>query len=112
MPTRFSIDEQLDNGLRARGMPVVEFSKVALAEGIARASKTRLFEAFRDTRPLDNELAQQLWALWQEIDEMAKSFEPFRLDLSLGSKVHEWLGSRRRSEVYSVVVSGLDTEDK
>jgi hypothetical protein len=105
-----SIDQSLNDGLQNRRMPVAEFSKVAHLEGIAGASKSYLFDAFRDQRPLPNVVAQKLWDLWQEIDQMAKSFEPFRLDLSNGISVHEWLRARRNGDIFSVVVKLNDIE--
>ena len=110
MPTKYSIDGRLLEGFELRGMPVAEFSKSADAEGIRGASKTVLNEAFRDVRPLKNEVAERLWELWKEIDEMAKSFEPFSLDLSDGLRVHDWLKARREGTVYSVVVRPDDSD--
>jgi hypothetical protein len=104
MPTPLSIDGMLDNGLRTHRMSVQEFAKVAAADGI-HVSKSRLFAAFNDTQPLDGKLAQELWALWTEIESMCKSFAPFRLSLDVGADVHSWLCARRNGDLWSTVVN-------
>ncbi len=100
-----SIDRRLDGALLEHGMPVAEFAICAKKCGIEKASKSRLFQAFREELALENDVALKLWSLWQEIEEMAKSFEPFKLDLSCGSLVCDWLQARRAGEVYAVVIS-------
>jgi hypothetical protein len=95
MPTPHSIDGKLLAGFELRGMPVSEFAVVARAEGIRGASKTVLNEAFRDVKALPNETASQLWALWQEIEELCQRSAPFVLDLSDGKRAHDWLVAYR-----------------
>jgi hypothetical protein len=96
----------LNDGL-ADKMSVVEFAKCARLDGIRDCGKTVLFDAFREggqSKPLPRDIAQKLWDLWREISEMAKSFEPFKLDLSNGAAVHEWLVARRDDDVFVAVV--------
>ena len=107
MPATHSIDQKLLDGLTLRGMPVDQFAKVAGLDGIRGASKTVLNESFRDVRALRNDVAERCWALWQEIEEMCKSFEPFALSLKDGEQVHGWLVARRKGEVFAIVVDGV-----
>ena len=114
MPTPHSIDGKLLAGLELRRMPVAQFSIVAGFEGIRNASTTKLNEAFRDVDPLPNETAARLWALWLEIDELARSVEPLTLDLRNGKLVHEWLVKHRQGELIGtqdVVVVVVPSED-
>jgi len=107
MPAKFSTDQKLLDGLTARAMPVDQFSIVAAKEGIRGASKTVLNESFRDVRPLKNDVAEKLLALWQEIDAMCREFEPFALSLKDGAQVHGWLVARRAGKVFHIVIDGL-----
>ncbi len=104
MPTALSIDGKLLAGLDLRGMPVSEFAKIAALENIRGASKTKLNEAFRDVAPLQNETALKCWSLWEEIEGLCKSLEPFALSLGDGDKVHRWLTAVRNKRVVSVVL--------
>ena len=103
MPT--GIDKLLLEGLELRQMPVASFSRVAALRGIRGGSTTILNEAFRDVRSLDGEVGLRLWELWQEIESLCKSLEPFCLSLRDGEKVHEWLTAVRGGRVISVVLS-------
>jgi hypothetical protein len=98
MQTQFSIDYRLNEGLQNRGMPVQAFASLAELEGIRFASKSKLFDAFAGRKSLQNETAEALWSLWLEIETLCRSFEPYRLDLSDGPLVHQWLASRRETE--------------
>lgn len=95
MQTQFSIDHRLNEVLQKRSMPVQAFAIVAEKRGIRFASKSKLFDAFAGRKSLQNETAKSLWDLWQEIDALCKAFEPYRLDLSDGEEVHQWLEVRR-----------------
>jgi hypothetical protein len=57
-------------GLELRGMSVEEFAVVARLAGIRFCSRARLNEAFRD-RPLRNDVAIEIWRLWEELEWMA-----------------------------------------
>jgi len=107
MLTTGSIDYKMNEGLLLRQMSVDQFAIVAGKENIPRASKSKLFEAFRGVKALQNETAVLLWALFREIDTMCLEFEPFALDLKDGERVHGWLLARRNGELYSIVIDGL-----
>lgn len=94
MQTQFSIDYRINEGLQRRSMPVQAFAVVAEKEGIRFASKSKLFDAFAGRKGLQNETALELWNLWEKIETLCRSFEPFKLDLSNGEHVHQWLTSR------------------
>ena len=107
MLTTGSIDYKLNDGLQRRKMQVEEFAHAAALENISKASKSKLFEAFRGVKSLENQTAVRLWNLWLEIEALCQRAEPFQLDLSDGAKVHEWLMSQRAEELYLVVVNCL-----
>jgi len=96
MLTTGSIDYRLNEGLQLRQMPVQEFAVVAHMNGIRNASKSKLFEAFRGVKALQNETAIQLWALWQEVEELCQRSAPLILDLSDGEQVYNWLVIQRK----------------
>jgi hypothetical protein len=102
-----SIDFRLDKGLSSRQMPVAEFAICAAKENISKSSKSKLFEAFRGVKALENQTAVRLWELWLEIDALCQRFQPFVLDLSDGERVHDWLVARRSGTIYSAVVADL-----
>jgi len=104
MPSKFSIDGRLKDGLDRCGMPVSEFAKVAALENIRYASKTVLNEAFRDVKPLQPDTALSLWQLFQEIEGMCHGFRPYILNLVNGEQVHQWLVARRNSELVAYVL--------
>ena len=108
MLTTGSIDYRLNEGLQLRQMPVQEFAIVAHMNGIRNASKSKLFEAFRGVKSLQNETAIQLWALWKEIEELCQAINPLALDLSDGSRVHDWLIARRKDTLNIITVGPED----
>ena len=81
-----------DIGLR--NMSVEAFAQTAFLDGIKFASKARLNEAFRDKnpKPLRDDVAEQVWTLWKEIESMALEVyarAPWAvMDLSDGNRVH------------------------
>lgn len=96
MPASLSIEVRLQEGLRERGMSTAEFARVAELEGIRFASRAQLDRAFRDpTKQLRGDVAERLWALWSEIEHLQFWCYvvglPVKIDLSDGTKVHEWL---------------------
>ena len=93
------IDKMLNDALIARSMPVDQFAITATLDGIRFASKSKLFEAFRDVKPLGNETAVACWGLWKEIDTLARSVEPLTLNLKDGAKVHEWVTLLRAEQL-------------
>jgi hypothetical protein len=107
MLTSGSIDYRLNEGLQLRQMPVQEFAICAAKENIGKASKSKLFEAFRGVKSLENQTAVRLWELWLEIDALCQRFQPFVLDLSDGARVHDWLVARRSGTIYSAIVADL-----
>jgi hypothetical protein len=111
MLTKYSIDYKLNEGLQLRHMPVQEFAVAAILDGIRGASKSKLFEAFRGIKSLQNETAVELWGLWTEIEQLCRDAEPLALDLSDGRKIHEWLQSRRAERLYLIVVNCLKEGD-
>ena len=105
MPASLSIESRLQEGLRERGMSTTEFARVAELENIRFASRAQLDRAFRDDKPLRGDVAERLWSLWQEIEHLQfwcyVAGLPCKIDLSDGTKVHEWLQmlrERMRSE--------------
>jgi hypothetical protein len=106
--TTGSIDYKLNEGLQLRGMPVEEFAAIAAKERIRFASKSRLFESFRNGKSLPNETAEPLWKLWQEIEALCQRAGRFRLDLSDGLQVYEWLKASREGSVYFIAVDLRD----
>ncbi len=96
MPASLSIESRLQEGLRERGMSTTEFAKVAELENIRFASRAQLDRAFRDpTKPLRGDVAERLWKLWYQIENLQFWCYvvglPFKIDLSDGAKVFEWL---------------------
>ena len=82
--------KELRKGLENRGMPVAEFAALLLAEGVPFASKTKLNECWRDVDPvpLKDDVAPQVWSLWEELNEMCFAFLPFPLNVSNGARTH------------------------
>ena len=70
-------DFQLNEGLQLRGCSVEHFAALAVVFGIPKASKAKLYEAFRGGKVLDKETAQRLWELWECIEVLATKVEPF-----------------------------------
>jgi hypothetical protein len=101
-----------DIGLR--GMSVEEFARVIALDGIRFASKPRLNEAFRDSKPnpLRDDVAMQVLALWREIEAIALevySHAPWAvMDLSDGNRVHASLEIFRGCQV----LKGTNSSDQ
>ena len=74
-----SIDQKLNDGLQLRGMSVETFAKLAVLFDIPKASKAKLYEAFRGGKALDNETALRLWKLWERIEDLIERAQPFSL---------------------------------
>jgi hypothetical protein len=76
--------------LEEKNVPVAEFAKIVALDGIRFASKTRLNEAFRDVNPipLRDDVAEQVWDLWQEILLMSYESLPYPMDLTNGERTH------------------------
>ena len=70
MQTAGSIDARLRDALTLRDVSTRALAKAALLAGIRNATQPQLDKAFSGKEPLQNETAEQLWALWQEITEM------------------------------------------
>lgn len=70
MQTAGSIDARLRDALTLRDVSTRAFAKAALLAGIKNATQPQLDRAFSGAEPLSNETAEQLWALWQEINDM------------------------------------------
>jgi hypothetical protein len=104
MPAPGSIEAEVLAGTELRGMPVSELAVLAGMEGIRFCSKTKLNEYFRGAATIPAETANQLWALWAEVEALCKSFEPFALSLKDGAKVYEWLTAVRNKRIVSVVL--------
>jgi hypothetical protein len=99
MPTPYSFEGRLLAGLNARRMPVDQFAIVATKDGIRGVSKTKLNEFFRDAAKMPNDIGEQCWHLWQEIEKMCRAVEPLAVDLRDGQQVYEWLQKSRRGEL-------------
>jgi hypothetical protein len=106
----YKIDDRLDEGLVRHAMPVTAFATLAKLSGIDGASAARLFQSFRDERPLSNETAILLWQLFREIDSLVKTTAPLRLDLSNPELVHQWLTERRNGTLQVTVEHGAETD--
>ena len=95
MPTPGSIEAKLKAGLELRGMSTEQFAEVARLEGITNSSRRHLDRVFKDERTLDGGTAEKLWALWYQIENLQFWCYvvglPFKIDLSDGAKVFEWL---------------------
>ncbi len=80
-------------GLGERGMTVPEFAVFLALVGVRFASKTRLNEAFRekDSIPLRDDVAEEVWNLWLELEEMHACFLPYRVDMVSGARTHAQL---------------------
>src|SRR5260370_29057267 len=80
-------------GLGERGMTVPEFATFLALAGVRFASKTRLNEAFRekDSLPLRDDVAEEVWNLWLELEEMRTCLLPYSVDLSSGARAHAQL---------------------
>lgn len=100
MPTPGSIEAKLKQRLDLRGMSTEQFAEVAKLEGIANSSRRHLDRVFRDERTMGGDVAEKLWSLWTEIEALQfwtyAAGLPFRVDLSDGVRVHEWLQTIRK----------------
>ena len=74
-----SIDQKLNEGLQLRGMSVEQFAKLAVLCNVSKASKAKLYEAFRGGKALDNETALRLWGLWERIEDLVHRALPFKV---------------------------------
>jgi hypothetical protein len=110
MPAALSFESRLFQWLELRQMPTAVFAEVAKLDGIEHAGQARLFQAFTGKRDFPIETAIKLEALKNELETLAKSFEPFILDLRNPKAVFDWLCARRNDEVYSVVVKLNDSK--
>jgi hypothetical protein len=100
--------------IELHGMPVSELAVCAGRAGIRNASKTKLNECFRGAASMPNDTAEQLWSLWQEIEQLMVALHdvhsvvtPLALDLRDGSRVFEWIVAQRKGLWVKVV--GPDT---
>jgi hypothetical protein len=82
-----TIDQQLNSGLQLRGMSVEVFAKLAVLFDIPKASKAKLYEAFRGGKALDNETALRLWKLWVRVEDLVERAAPFKISLENAESV-------------------------
>jgi hypothetical protein len=82
-----TIDDKLNEGLQLRNMSVETFAALAVIYNIPKASKAKLYEAFRGGKALDNETAVSLWKLWEEVEAMCFEALPWPVDLSNAKRV-------------------------
>lgn len=78
-------------------------------EKIPGTSPSRLNQAFRKGRALDNAVATQLLALRDELESLCREAAPLALDLSNSQVVHDLLTARREGRLriaVSLAVSG------
>jgi hypothetical protein len=106
----YKIDDRLDEGLVRCAMPVTAFAALAKLNGIDGASAARLFQSFRDEKPLSNATAILLWQLFREIDSLVKTTAPLRLDLTDAVVVNKWLAERRNGTLQVTVEYGTETD--
>ena len=104
--TTLSIEAQLKQWLRQRGMSTDAFASLARLEGIPGCSETRFRQAFGG-RCFDAPLSLRLWDLLNEIEALCQKVEPLVLDLSDATVVHKLLKQRRNEELL-VIVMGPD----
>jgi hypothetical protein len=86
-------------------MPVSELAIVATRAGIKGTSKTKLNEYFREASAMPNDTAEQMWALWREIEQLIVAALPLALDLRDGARVWGWLEAQRKDEIFVKVVT-------
>jgi hypothetical protein len=106
----YKIDDRLDAGLFRCGCPVTVFAQLAKLNGIEGASAGRLFQAFRDEKPLQNHTSILLWQLFREIDSLTRAAAPLRLDLTDAVVVNQWLTDRRNGTLQVTVEHGAETD--
>jgi hypothetical protein len=76
-----TVDDNLNTALQVHDMPVETFAALALAMGIPRASKAKIYESFRGGKALDAETAERLWKLWSRVEDLVHRAEPFPVSL-------------------------------
>lgn len=76
------IDDKLNTALQVNDMSVETFAALALSIGIPRASKAKLYEAFRGGKALDAETAAKLWKLWERVQGLIDRAAPFPVALN------------------------------
>jgi hypothetical protein len=107
--------KEILTGLEKYNMTVPEFAVFLTLADVRFASKTRLNEAFRGLA-LRDDVAQQVWSLWQELEEMRTCLLPYSVDLSSGARAHAQLMIFREAvrrgalEVLGLNSSSSDTE--
>ena len=99
MPSPLSPEGRLLAGLERRRMPVRAFSDLAKSRGISNVSNTKLCDYFKDVGTIPPDDAKLVEELWTEIEDLARSFEPFVLDLRDHERVDFWLALRRAGKL-------------
>jgi hypothetical protein len=91
----FSVENRVQEVMGRRDFTVPFLAALAFQYGYSGFSQPRLSQAFSNMKPLENEKAQELWSLVQDIDDFCQSVRPIPVSLKNPLVVKELLDNFR-----------------